>query len=282
MSTSRFVVRRLQFASVIRHPSHIVRFEIRPFRSHSDRAQCVALQELIWGAGYSDKIPPAILLVMQKLGGVTAGAFSEDGQMLGFVAGLSGPKDGALVHWSDMLAVHPSARGLQLGERLKQYQREHCAALGIATIHWTYDPLLARNAHLNLNRLGARAAEYVEAMYGESTNSSFQGDMPTDRFVIAWAVHPEAQAAPLPAIPDDTPLVVGVHAEELTLVDAASVAMRVPRDIAELVRVDLALARRWRFATRRAITHYLQRGYRVAGFVADTDGGRYLFTKADL
>ncbi len=255
-------------------------FEIRPFASHSDREKCVELQELIWGAGYSDKIPPAILLVMQKLGGVTAGAFAEDGQMLGFVAGLTGPKHGVLTHWSDMLAVHPSARGLQLGEKLKQFQREHCEQLGIATIHWTYDPLLARNAHLNLNRLRARAAEYVEAMYGETTNSSFQGDMPTDRFVISWAVNPAELAAPLTAIPEGTPLVVGANAEELPLVDAPEVAMRVPRDITDLVRTDLASARRWRFATRRAITHYFQRDYLVVGFVADNDGGRYLFAKA--
>ena len=255
-------------------------FEIRPFASHSDREKCVDLQELIWGVGYSDKIPPAILLVMQKLGGVTAGAFADDGQMLGFVAGLTGPKDGALVHWSDMLAVHPSARGYKIGEKLKQYQRAHCAELGIATIFWTFDPLLARNAHLNLNRLGGRAAEYVEAMYGESTNSSFQGDMPTDRFVISWAVNPAELAAPLTAIPDGTPLVVGANAEELTLVDAPMVAMRVPRDISELVRTDLTLARKWRFASRRAITHYFQRDYRVVGFVADADGGRYLFAKA--
>lgn len=258
-----------------------MRYEIRPFTSHADREKCVALQELIWGAGYSDKIPPAILLVMQKLGGVTAGAFADDGQMLGFVAGLSGPKDGALVHWSDMLAVHPSARGQQIGERLKLFQRDHCERLGIATIHWTYDPLLARNAHLNLNRLRARAAEYVEAMYGESTNSSFQGDMPTDRFVISWAVNPAELATPLTAIPEGTPLVVGANAEELALVDAPTVAMRVPRDIVELVRTDLAFARRWRFATRRALTHYFQRDYHVVGFVADNDGGRYLFAKAD-
>jgi chorismate synthase len=258
-----------------------VHFEIRPFASHSDREQCVDLQELIWGAGYSDLIPPAILLVMQKLGGVTAGAFADDGKMLGFVAGLTGPKDGALVHWSDMLAVHPSARGHQIGERLKQFQREHCQQLGIATIHWTYDPLLARNAHLNLNRLGARAAEYVEAMYGESTNSSFQGDMPTDRFVISWAVNPADLAQPLTEIPHGTPLVVNGDADELPLLDAPAVAMRVPRDISELVQTDLALARRWRFATRRAITHYFNHGYRVVGFVADSDGGRYLFAKAN-
>jgi predicted GNAT superfamily acetyltransferase len=252
---------------------------IRPFQSHADRAQCVALQELTWGAGFTERVPAAMLLVAQKLGGVCAGAFDESGRMLGFVFGVTGLKDGKLVHWSDMLAVHPDARGQKLGERLKAYQRDQCRALGIATIYWTYDPLVARNAHLNLSRMGARAEEYVEAMYGEGTNSPLQGDMPTDRFVVAWPVDESQSAAALRAIPENVPVIVSHDAAEQPLMDAASVAVRVPRDISALAASDIAAARRWRMATRRAFTHYLARGYHVAGFLADSDGGRYLLTR---
>jgi chorismate synthase len=256
-----------------------VHYVIRHFASHSDRAQCVQLQELIWGAGYADKIPPAILIVMQKLGGICAGAFADDGRMLGFVLGLSGLRDGRLAHWSDMLAVHPDARGHHVGERLKAFQREHCRGLGVETIHWTFDPLVARNAHLNLTRLGARAAEYVEAMYGETTNSPLQGDMPTDRFIVSWAVDVSQGAPPLATIPPDAPLVVGANAEALPLAGAPQVVIRVPSDIYSLVRTDIVTARSWRAATRRAFTHYLPNGYRVLGFLADADGGRYLLSR---
>ena len=68
--------------------------KIRPFASHADRAKCVALQELTWGAGFTEKVPAAMLLVAQKLGGVVAGAFTDDGTMLGFVFGVTGVKDG--------------------------------------------------------------------------------------------------------------------------------------------------------------------------------------------
>ena len=253
---------------------------IRPFESHADRAQCVALQELTWGADFTEKIPAAMLLVAQKTGGVCAGAFDERGRMLGFVFGVTGVQDGVLMHWSDMLAVHPDARGQHLGERLKEYQRAHCRALGVRHIYWTYDPLVARNAHLNLSRMGARVQEFVPAMYGEGTNSPLQGDMPTDRFVIAWAVDPTEVAAPLTTIAADVPLVVGPEADERPLVDATAVAVRVPRDISALAAQDIAAARRWRFATRRAFAHYLTAGYRVAGFLADADGGRYLLTRS--
>jgi predicted GNAT superfamily acetyltransferase len=255
---------------------------IRDFSSHDDRAACVELQELTWGAGFTEKVPAAMLLVAQKLGGVTAGAFSDDGTMLGFVFGVTGLGDGKPVHWSDMLAVRPEAQGLRLGEQLKEYQRAHCARLGIETIYWTFDPLVSRNAHLNLNRMRARVDEFVVAMYGEGTNSPLQGDMPTDRFVIAWAVDPARAAAPLMRIPEGTPLAVGDDASEGEFIDSPKVGVRVPRDITALAAADIAAARRWRFATRRAFTHYLQHGYHVRGFVADAGGGTYLLERSTL
>jgi predicted GNAT superfamily acetyltransferase len=104
--------------------------------------------------------------------------------------------------------------------------------------------------------------------------------MPTDRFVVAWPVDPSLGANALGAIPEHTPVVVAEDAMEHPFVDAPAVAVRVPRDISALAAVDIILARRWRMATRRAFTHYLARDYRVMGFVADGDGGRYLLSKA--
>lgn len=252
---------------------------IRPFESHDDRRQCVTLQELTWGAGFTEKIPAAMLLVAQETGGVTAGAFDASGAMLGFVFGVTGLRHGKLAHWSDMLAVRPEAQGQHLGERLKEFQRDHCRRQGVETIYWTYDPLVARNAHLNLNRMGARVDEYVVAMYGEGTNSPLQGDMPTDRFIISWAVDPAQAALPLDALPPELPLAVAEDGAEGALVDATSVGVRVPRDITALAADDIAAARRWRFATRRAFTHYLGRGYHVRGIVTDFHGGTYLLVR---
>ena len=84
-----------------------------------------------------------------------------------------------------MLAVRPDARNLGLGRRLKEHQRAMVRELGASVIYWTYDPLVARNAHLNFNRLGVRLAEYVENMYGV-TDSVLHGGIPTDRMVVAW------------------------------------------------------------------------------------------------
>ncbi|MBX3174089.1 MAG: GNAT family N-acetyltransferase [Gemmatimonadaceae bacterium] len=252
---------------------------IRHFQNHADRAQCVELQELTWGRGFTEKVPAAMLLVAQETGGVAAGAYAEDGTLLGFVFGVTGLRNGKLAHWSDMLAVRPEAQGQRLGERLKSYQRDHCRSIGVHTIYWTYDPLVARNAHLNLNRMGARVDEFVAAMYGEGTNSPLQGDMPTDRFIVSWPVNPAESAVALDALPPDVAVVVDSDASEQPLAMSANVGVRIPRDITALAAADIAAARRWRFATRRAFAHYLTRGYHVRGFVADEAGGTYLLVR---
>ncbi len=159
--------------------------EIRPLATPLELQECVRLQRETWGDGFSDVVPASILNVAQRVGGVSVGAFDEHGALLGFVFGITGIERGRIVHWSDMLAVRPSARNLGLGRRLKEHQRHVVRELGASIIYWTFDPLVARNAHLNFNRLGVRLADYVEDMYG-ITDSALHGGIATDRLVVAW------------------------------------------------------------------------------------------------
>jgi predicted GNAT superfamily acetyltransferase len=174
---------------------------LRDLRTPDDYAACIALQEETWGAGFSERVPGAILKVAQRVGGVTAGAFDGEGRLLGIVFGLTGVERGEIVHWSDMLAVRADARDRGLGRRLKEYQREKVRAVGGRRIYWTYDPLVARNARLNLGHLGARVVEYARDMYGPRSDSVLHRGLGTDRFVVAWAVDP---ADRLPAVGDGT------------------------------------------------------------------------------
>ena len=266
---------------------------VRPLRSASDYASCVELQRLTWGATFADIVPPTILKVTQRIGGVAAGAFDDDGSLLGFVFGITGVEGGALVHWSDMLAVRPEARDSGLGRRLKAFQREQCARLGVTVIYWTYDPLVAKNAHLNLNRLGVRTVEYVENMYGESQSDLHRG-VGTDRFVVAWPVTP----APDFAERDGTPESVAPHLRVAPCVNAAAdgdrpgperfaaappsaLRIEIPLDIAKVQADSLAVAAQWRSTSRRAFLWALANGYAVSSFYRDpgADRGYYVLSR---
>ncbi len=268
--------------------------EIRPFRTIEEFRACVDLQEETWGLGFSERVPPAILNVGQRLGGVSAGAYDPSGRLVGFVFGLTGFIDGVPTHWSDMLAVRPGLRDAGLGRRLKAYQREELLARGVERMHWTFDPLQSRNAHLNLTRLGAVVREYVENMYGD-TDSPLHRGVGTDRFVALWEMtSPRVRerfenqgGSPSAALFDDAPVALAAELVDGRSVpgsvdpDIASDSVRVfiPSDIGRFIEEDPELAREWRLATRSAFSVYLGRGYEVREFLRGDSSSSYLLAR---
>lgn len=279
-------------------PSAAGPIDIRPLRTSDELLACVELQRATWGENFSDLVPASILKVSQRVGGVAAGAFDADGRLLGFVFGLTGVENGRVAHWSDMLAVREDARDLGLGRLLKEYQRDAVRALGATVIYWTYDPLVARNAHLNFNKLGVYVAEYVEEMYGD-TDSLLHRGLGTDRFVVAWPVAPheaEALAVQSRRLASDTscevreapllnPDLADGSVPDLGVVDRTRprcVRVSIPRDITAVQAESLERAGRWRRSTRRAFQWALERGYRVCGVYADAAGeGSYYVLTSD-
>jgi predicted GNAT superfamily acetyltransferase len=253
---------------------------IRRVETQAEYEECVRIQDETWGAGFSERVPSAILKVSQYLGGVTAAAFDSEGadaRILGFVFGMTGVRDGQLVHWSDMLAVRPEARDHGIGRRLKLYQRSLVAELGVTQILWTFDPLVSRNAHLNLNALGARVTDYVPDMYGADTGSTLHQGIGTDRFVVAWEVGGAAGQMGS----GDVSGSAGQRGGGAGNRDGrgTEVVVEIPHDIQELIVVDPAAARKWRESTRPAFLRLLADGYRVAGFERSPAGGFYRLTR---
>ena len=264
---------------------------IRPLETRAEYDACVALQRDTWGGDFLDVVPVTILMVSQQVGGVASGAFDTDGRLLGFVFGVSGVRDGVTAHWSDMLAVRPEVRERGLGRRLKLHQRERLLAVGIERAYWTFDPLVARNARLNLTTLGASPVEYVSNMYGD-TGSRLHRGLDTDRFIVEWRLQDPAveqrlagEPARLPAVAHEGPVVtvapagVASHADDVPLPDAPWVRVELPADVEQLKANAPELAARWQRGLRRAFTTYLNaRHARVAGIYADTDTGRWFYT----
>lgn len=267
------------------------RVVLRELATWAEYRECLALQKEVWGEGFTGCVPPALLMVCQRVGGVTAGAFGADGRLLGFVFGLTGVEDGRPVHWSDRLAVRPEARDLGLGLRLKLYQRDLLLRRGIETCYWTYDPLIARNAHLNLNRLGAEVLEYARDLYGTDNGSDLHSGLGTDRLVVVWRLRSERVIRVLAGDLDETdferwreaPVVnaraVGDGARPYhgELPEVEAVRIEVPVDLVALMALDRATAAHWRATTRRAFLAYLHAGYRVCGLVRDPASGRVAY-----
>jgi predicted GNAT superfamily acetyltransferase len=250
--------------------------ELRRLETVDEYARAVTLQRVTWGESFRDVVPAAILKVTQRVGGVTAGAFGPNDELLGFVYGLTGFCDGLLAHWSHMLAVLPDHRDRGIGRRLKEYQRDLLVAAGIELMYWTVDPLVARNAHLNVNRLHAGVREYVPEMYGD-TGSGLHA-FGTDRFVMAWPLGNGAEARPRDMVEisaaDRTVILNELDERALGQLLAGGqrpqlVHIEIPSDIQ---KISVAEARSWRIVTRRAFLSALRAGYDVQGFSGAPDG----------
>jgi chorismate synthase len=258
---------------------------LRRVETQAEYDECVRIQDETWGAGFNESVPGTILRVTQYLGGVTAAAFAPTGnRMLGFVFGMTGVQQGRLVHWSDLLAVRPEARDRGIGRRLKLYQRSLVLPLGVTRMLWTFDPLVARNAHLNLNALGATVAAYVPDMYGSDTGSALHSGVGTDRFIVEWDLTTERSEAPHshgPAIAPPPSLVVNpIEAPAVRTNEALKeIYIMVPDDIQDVIATAPDRATRWRETTRQAFLWYLARNYRVSGF-ARVDGRGYYQLKS--
>src|SRR6476619_6003891 len=251
---------------------------IRPLSTLDDCRRVAAIERLVWGyTDGEDVVPPAVLIVSIKRGGILLGAFDEGDDLQGFVYSMPGLKDGRPMQWSHMLGVLPGARDAGLGRRLKLAQRDAALAMGLDLIEWTFDPLQALNAHFNA-RLGAVVEEYEENVYGESSSPLHRG-APTDRFVAAWRIatpHVERRidAAGMPTVRDSRVLSAPVvnpsqaHGEWLAPGSAhlthegPRLLVEIPTGFDRMLAVTPSLALDWRLSTREIFQTLFRRGYR--------------------
>lgn len=275
----------------------IEQIEVRSVRTHEEFIKCVELECATWGEAFSEKVPATIFKISQRIGGVTAGAFTDDGALVGFVFGMTGVENGAIVHWSDMLAVRSDVQNHGIGRRLKEFQRQAVRQVGATRMYWTYDPLVARNAHFNLNRLGARVAEYVENMYGADTGSVVHSGFGTDRFIVDWdistaTIPPDDASAHYDAVTgriDSAPLLkFGSGGERDDGTEQfhgelpAILHVEIPPDIFAVRAESAALASQLRESTRRAFQWALANNYSIRRFEHDDSSSRmfYVLTHA--
>ena len=167
---------------------------------------CVALQREAFGLPDLELSPRRHLIVSRQAGGWTLGAFAGE-RMVGFVHHLAAVRGQEIFGYSHMMAVAKDYQNKGVGARLKWAQRERALGEGRKLIKWTWDPMQARNAHFNLNRLGAIVDTYAENFYGidYSADASITDriGLPSDRLFATWhidseRVHALASGSPTP------------------------------------------------------------------------------------
>ncbi len=276
-------------------PHHSRRIEgevrVRTLETHAEREACVRLQRAIWGPSYEDVVPASILKVSQNVGGVAAGAFLEDDELVGFVYGMTGIREGRLTHWSHMLGVLYDHRGRGIGQQLKLFQRQWLVDRGLEEMRWTFDPLVSGNADFNMNVLGVRIHEYVADMYGD-TGSGLHS-FGTDRFIAHWDLtEPVTGGRPElvePVAWDQAPLLNtewadGDGAGRLSDPVPRAARIVIPYDIVSLAREEPRAAQAWRASTRAAFHAARDEGYEVVGFTRSRSAarGHYLLAHSSM
>lgn len=240
---------------------------IRELHELGEFEQVDALFATIWNFEPGGRpVSAELMRALTHAGNYVAGAFDGD-DLVGASVGFFGA-DGSLHSH-----ITGATTGRGIGFDLKVHQREWALDRGLERITWTYDPLVRRNAHFNLAKLGARPAEYLPSFYGEMSDAINQGDE-SDRMLAVWRLKdPQVEAAvlrrPYPLeVPADA--VVGLAdvdgAPVVGRTDARVVLVAVPEDIEELRPRDPGTAKAWRHATRDVLGALLEEGAQVTGF----------------
>src|SRR6476620_2340261 len=165
--------------------------EIRQVKTIEEYNACVLLQRDVFGLPDLEISPRRHLIVSEQAGGWTLGAFVAD-ELVGFVHHLAAVRGNEIFGYSHMMAVAAEYQNKGVGAHLNWAQRTRALGEGRDFIKWTFEPMRARNAHFNLNRLGVVIREYAVNFYGTdySLDPAEEGSgvsgMDSDRLFASW------------------------------------------------------------------------------------------------
>jgi predicted GNAT superfamily acetyltransferase len=270
------------------------RVRIRELNRIQDCRRLPDVQLQVWGHSERDLTPAHQYLISTRMGGILLGAFVNR-ELAGFAYSFPAIFNGELIQHSHHLGVLPRFQGYGIGKALKWAQRDWALKQGFSRITWTFDPLQAKNAHLNFHALGGICRTYLPNFYGMGSALNLGPKIPTDRLLMEWlirdrrlkrarqgdmqSINPEALAKALEKkteSPDSRPA-----SPKLSHGDKRILAEMPPniRDWREKKRHDLIAA--WQTGLRRVLTHYFDSGYAVVDFIYG-DGSFYVLERRSI
>jgi predicted GNAT superfamily acetyltransferase len=236
---------------------------IRTLEDSQEMGVCVELQQRIWGYAALDTVPDQVFIVAKKTGGQVLTAYDGDAPV-GFALAFAAMREGLTYLHSHMVGVVEEYQNRGVGRLLKLAQREDALERGINLIEWTFDPLQLKNAHFNIERLGAIVRHYIPNLYGR-TSSPLHAGLPTDRLVAEWWVRSQRVEDVLAG----KPRAACSECERITI----------PSDIRRICREDPLSAERIQTNVRKQFATNIADGRAAVGFEFDKVQGTYLLER---
>lgn len=242
--------------------------DIREVSTIEEYDACIHLQREVFGLPELEISPRRHLIVSRCAGGWTLGAFVE-GKLIGFVHHLAAVKGDYIFGYSHMMAVAAEYQNKGVGAQLKWAQRARALAEGRDFIRWTFEPMRARNAHFNLNRLGVAIREYAVNFYGTdySTNpaekASGASGMDSDRLFASWELR--------------SPRVEAFSQRKEYDPGEAERTIEIPADFSSLLKSNPQAAKHEVLRVREEFLQALSDGYVCRAFDRHAERPSYLF-----
>ena len=198
------------------------------------------------------EITPNLLQAMVHSGSYLTGAFI-DNNIVGAAFAFPATNDGLHLH-SHMTAVIPDFRDKGVGYALKLDQWNWAKKNNYSYLSWTFDPLVRRNAKLNLVKLGVNISAYFPNFYGEMPDALNAGDE-SDRLMVSWSTDTdEPKARQLIAHPEPDDILIAI-----------------PEDIVAIRSKDQSASMKWRWQVRDQFLAAFERNGKVVGFSTNNE-----------
>ena len=226
--------------------------QVRRLETLTDQTLGRQIFDKTWAMDSGTEITPNLLQAMVHSGAYLSGAFIGD-KCVGAAFAFPATTEGLHLH-SHMTAVLDDYRDQGIGYALKIDQWQWAKNNSYKEITWTFDPLVARNAKLNLIKLGIDILAYYPNFYGDMPDALNAGDE-SDRVMASWKVI------------SDQPVAKSV----ITNPEKSDTLIKIPEDIVAIRSEDISESLKWRRKVRDEFMWAFEKGGKVVGFSANNE-----------
>ena len=208
--------------------------------------------DITWSMDAGTEITPNLLQAMVHSGSYLSGAFI-DKKIVGAAFAFPATNGGLHLH-SHMTAVLPEFRDKGVGYALKIDQWNWAKKKNYSHLSWTFDPLVRRNAKLNIAKLGVDISAYFPNFYGDMPDALNAGDE-SDRLMVSWRTDIDAPKA----------------RELITKPETGDILIEIPEDIVAIRSKNQSESMKWRRQVREQFLAAFEKNGKVIGFSANNE-----------